>query len=135
VAAQAVSSGPRAREKAALRLLLLLMALGSLALWIVIPIAGLWGLAKVTDTKSSHFLAALVALPTAMVLFAIGLAWMNRLYLRIRHASQPPDDDEPPWTIRGPLEFFMRWSLLIAGIAFILWFFVLAENPCSCSAC
>jgi hypothetical protein len=126
--------GPRARERAALGLLLVLMAIGSLALWLGIPVGGLWALSKLTETKANHFLAALVAIPAAMVLFAVGLAWLNRLYLRIREASQPPEED-PPWTIRGPLEYFMRWSLLLAAIAFILWFFVLAENPCSCSAC
>lgn len=123
----------RARERIALGFLLVLMALGSFALWIIIPIAGLWGLGKVTHSIGTHFVAALVSIPAAMILFTVGLTWVNRLYLRIRHASQPPDD-EPPWTIRGPLEYFMRWSLLIAGIAFVLWFFLLAENPPSCSS-
>jgi hypothetical protein len=125
---------PRAVERLARAFLLALMAAGSFALWLGIPIAGLWALGEVTETKANHFLGALVAIPAAMVLFAVGLAWLNRLYLRIRETSQPPKDDRP-WAIRGPLEFFMRWSLLLAAIAFVLWFFVLAENPCSCSGC
>jgi NADH:ubiquinone oxidoreductase subunit 5 (subunit L)/multisubunit Na+/H+ antiporter MnhA subunit len=124
----------RVGERLAMGFLFALMAIGSLALWLGIPIGGLWALSKLTDTKANHFLAALVAIPAAMVLFAVGLAWLNRLYLRIREASQPPEDDRP-WTIRGPLDYLVRWSLLLAGIAFILWFFVLAENPCSCSGC
>jgi hypothetical protein len=133
--AEAVSSGgPRARERIVLGFLFVLMALGSLALWLGIPVGGLWALSKLTETKANHFLAALVAIPAAMVLFAVGLAWLNRLYLRIREASQPPEDDRP-WATRGPLDYLIRWSLLLAGIAFLLWFFVLAENPCSCSAC
>jgi hypothetical protein len=125
---------PRFIERIALGFLLALMGLGSFALWLGIPVAGLWALGKVTETKSAHFVSALVAIPAIMVLFAVALAWLNRLYLRIREPSQPPEDDRP-WTIRGPLDYFIRWSLLLAGLAFILWFFVLAENPCSCSGC
>ena len=122
---------PRASDRLASGFLLVLMALGTLALWIGIPIAGLWGLSKVTDSIGTHFLAALVVIPTAIVLFAVALTWLNRLYLRVRRASRP--EDERPWAIRGPLDFFMRWSLLLAGIAFLAWFFILAENPSSCS--
>jgi hypothetical protein len=110
------------------------MAIGSLALWVGIPVGALWGLGEVTHSKATHFLAALVVIPTGLILFAIALGWLNRLYLRVRQASEPADEDHPALP-RGPLEYFMRWSLLGAFTAFLLWFFILAERPCSCAAC
>jgi hypothetical protein len=114
--------------------LLVLLAIGSLALWVGIPVGALWGLGQVTHSNATHFLAALVVIPTGLILFAIALGWLNRLYLRVQQASRPAADDRGRVT-RGPLEYFMRWSLLAAFTAFLLWFFILAERPCSCSAC
>jgi ABC-type uncharacterized transport system permease subunit len=123
----------RARDRVASGFLLVLLAIGSLALWVGIPVGALWGLGQVTHSNATHFLAALVVIPTGLILFAIALGWLNRLYLRVQRSSQPPD--EQPRLITGPLEYFMRWSLLAAFTAFLLWFFILAERPCSCSAC
>jgi hypothetical protein len=125
---------PRARDRLAAGFLLVLMAIGSLALWMGVPVAGLWGLGKVTHSTATHFLAALVVIPTGLILSAMALGWLNRLYLRVRQASEPADEDQAA-PARGPLEYFMRWSLLAAFTAFLLWFFILAERPCSCSAC
>jgi ABC-type uncharacterized transport system permease subunit len=125
---------PRRRDRLASAFLLVLIAIGSVALWVGVPVGALWGLSKVTHSNATHFLAALVVIPVGLILFGIALAWLNRLYLRVQQASQPNDAEQPRVT-RGPLEYLMRWSLLFAFTAFVLWFFILAERPCSCSAC
>ena len=43
--------------------LLVLIAIGSLALWVGVPMGALWGLGQVTHSKATHFLAALVVIP------------------------------------------------------------------------
>jgi hypothetical protein len=132
---EAMTTGsPRARDRLASGFLLALMAIGSVALWVGVPVGALWGLSKVTHSKPDHFLAALVVVPIGLILFAIVLAWLNRLYLRVQQASASSDEDRA-FTTKGPLESLLRWSLLFAFVAFILWFFILAERPCSCSAC
>jgi hypothetical protein len=134
-ASEVIATRPvRARDRLAAGFLVVLMAIGSLVLWVGVPVGALWGLGKLTHSTATHFLASLVVIPIGLILFAIGLGWLNRLYLRIHQATEP-NDEEQPGPIRGPLEYFMRWSLLAAFTSFLLWFFILAERPCSCSAC
>ena len=53
------------------------MGVGSLVLWIGLPIGVLWALSKVTESSTQHFVLALIAVPAAMVLFAPALLWLN----------------------------------------------------------
>jgi hypothetical protein len=125
-------SAPRAADRLAAGFLLLLLAVGSLALWIAVPAGWLWVASKITDSGPSHFLAAIVGTPVAIVLFGLVLAWINRLYLRVRWASHDADEyesDEEPRPVRGPLEPLLAGSLAIALIVLTVWFFVFAENP------
>ena len=63
------------------------MGVGSLVLWIGLPIGVLWALSKMTESSTHHFVAALIAVPAAMALFAPALFWLNGLYLRVIGAS------------------------------------------------
>jgi hypothetical protein len=78
------------------------------------------------------------------VLFGSLLFWINGIYLRvaavIRTSAgdlEPAEDDESDArrARRGPLELFLVVSLVIALVAFGIWFFGFAERPCSFSAC
>jgi hypothetical protein len=125
-------SAPRAADRLAAGFLLLLLAVGSLALWIAVPAGWLWVASKITDSGPSHFLAAIVGTPVAIVLFGLVLAWINRLYLRVRWAAHDTDEheyDEEPRPVRGPLEPLLAGSLAIALVVLTVWFFVFAENP------
>ena len=124
---------PRARDRLAAGFLLLLLAIGSLVLWIGIPWGGLWLTGEVAETSGGHLVLSLLLIPTTMIIFGLGLAWVNGLYLRITGATQP-EEDEPQWRVRGPLETFIVASLIIAITAMLVWFFVFAENPPSCSS-
>jgi hypothetical protein len=39
------------------------------------------------------------------------------------------EDADAPRYVRGPLESLLVGSLLIAIVAFLVWFFVFADNP------
>jgi hypothetical protein len=131
-------AGPRTasrRHRLAARFVLLLLAVGSLALWIGIPAGGMWLTGEIADTSDTQFLYAWLRIPATMAGFALGLAWLNSLYLRITGTWRGEDVDEPGSRrgIRGPLEPLLVNSLMFAVIAMLVWFFVFAENPPSCS--
>lgn len=108
--------------------LLLLMAVGSLALWIAVPFVVLKGFIPLSESQGYHLAIGLLGVPAAMIVFGIGLFWVNGLYLRITGQWQL-DPDGMPRRMRGPLEPILLWSLLIALVTLFFWFFVLAENP------
>ena len=105
-------------------LLLLLMALGSLALWIVIPAGVLLALGKVVDSVSLHLGMGLILVPVAMVAFGSLLLWMNRVYLRVTGVlTRWEEEDDEPRRLRGPLEPLLLGSFMLALLA-LLYFLV-----------
>jgi ABC-type proline/glycine betaine transport system permease subunit len=121
----------RALDRLAAVFLLILLAAGSLVLWIGIPFGLLWFFAHITDSWNRHFLMSLVLIPIAMALFAPALFWLNSLYLRVTGVIRPDEDedDERHRRIRGPLEFFLYMGMVAALIALTIWFFFYAKNP------
>jgi hypothetical protein len=102
--------------------LVLLMAAGSLWLWIGMPALALWLIAQVVDDPAQHLVLSILGVPAAMILFAPLLFWINGLHLRV--TGYPRADDEgaaPRLRMRGPLEPILLWSLLIAFAAFAVW--------------
>lgn len=112
----------------------LLMAVGSLAMWVGVPAGFLWVAGKVTADQAQHIMLSVIGVPLAIILWARGLFWLNRLHMRvtrpllIRELEEAPDD-EPPRPIRGPLEPLMVGSLAVAIVAMAIWFFFFAETP------
>jgi hypothetical protein len=105
------------------------MGIGSLVLWIGLPAGVLWALSLVTESSTQHFVGALIAVPSAMVLFAPALLWLNGLYLRVIGATAREEDEDRPWGLGGPLELFLYASMAIALAALFAWIFFLAERP------
>jgi hypothetical protein len=119
-------------DRLAAGFLLVLMTLGSFALWIAVPAATLWASSKLVDSLAAHFVVALPLTATGMILWGTGLFWLNALYLRVTgFFDEPEDPDEPPRRLRGPLEPILVGSLVIALIALCVWFFGFAKNPSS----
>jgi hypothetical protein len=120
----------RAIDRLAAAFVLALMAVGSLVLWIGVPVGSLWAASKLSDTLAGHLLVALPLTLAAMVAWGAFLFWLNALYLRISGVLTEPDDpDEPPTDVRGPLEPLLVGSLVLAIVAFGIWFFAFAEDP------
>ena len=109
--------------------LLVLLGIGSLALWLVVPAGSLWLLSRLSDNSEYHLLVGLFAVPAAMMLFAPLLFWLNGLYLRVTgHWAYDAEEDRPR-RLRGPLEPLLLWSFVIALVVLCYWFFFLAEGP------
>lgn len=147
-----LSSPPaRAQRRAAPHLLILLMILGSFALWLGVPYAGTWLASKVANTGPEHGSLSILLTIAGMVLFAVVLSWLNNLYLRstrgpeavtrptryvwnrsmrdepYRPGVRRPGD--PPWRVRGPLELILSCSFVVALAAFLIWYFLFADSP------
>jgi hypothetical protein len=116
-------------DRLAAGFILVLLAAGSLILWVGIPVGGLWFFSKVTDSWNRHFLLSLVLIPLAMAAYAPVLFWLNGLYLRVTGVLRPDDDDDRDRRLRGPLELFLYVGMAVAVVALFAWFFFLASNP------
>jgi hypothetical protein len=115
-------------------LLLVAMAVGSLALWIVVPVACLYAASKLVGTSGEEYVVGLPMTIAAMVAFGAFLAWLNRLYLRItgvlaRYEAEIEELGVAPAFLRGPLEPLLVTSLVIALAVLAVWFFGYAKNP------
>lgn len=126
--------GPTGVDRMAAAFLLLLMAVGSLMLWIAVPAGWLWVAGKITAEPAQHILLSIVGAPLAIIAWARFLFWVNRLYLRVTagsaavEASEDEEEEEARW-VRGPLEPLLVVTLLLAFAALFFWFFVYAEDP------
>jgi hypothetical protein len=135
----ATSSAPgagarRASNRLAGAFLLVLMALGCLILWIGIPVGALYVTSRIATNNGQHLLLALPTTLLAMIGFASGLFWVNRLYLRVTGDAVAveedwEDDEDEGRFAHGPLEPLLVGSLVIAVIALFVWFFGFAHNP------
>jgi hypothetical protein len=112
---------------------LCLLLVACVVFWIGVPLAFLWGLGKVTDSGTTHFVVGLVGAPLAMAAFSPILFWLNNLYQRVTGVFDrlDEDEDEAGWQrrVRGPLEPILFVTLGIAIVALCIWFFGFAENP------
>jgi len=144
----AVESDPESRpstlrtilSKPVALLLVLLMALGSVFLWIVVPIGWLWIASHSTKTSAptlGPYLLVIVAVPITMFLVGKLLFRTNRLYERVtgrdRHVRvqlpwhkslRDSADSGRPTTV---LDVVMITSVGVALVAFAIWFFLFAH--------
>ena len=135
---EGVLNGRRLRfgDRVAAGFLLVLLTVGSLALWVGVPAGWLWLASQITESDSAHLAFGIVGMPVAIVLFAIVLVWINRLYMRVVWSRGPPVPEELETgegdevrVPRGPLEPLLVVSLVLSVVALFVWFFVFAENP------
>ncbi len=121
-------------DRMAAAFLWILMAAGSFAMWVGVPAAWLWIAGKITSDQAQHIMLSVIGVPLAIILWARGLFWLNRLHMRItmprlmREIEEAPEDEEPR-IIRGPLEPLLVGSLAVAIVAMAVWFFFFAERP------
>ena len=120
--------------------LIALMVVGSLAVWTVIPVAGLWVASQLSDSNAQigvvPLLAAAVGIPTAMAFAVELLARVERLHMRLT-GTAPPARVVSAWrrslgdsrSVRlTVLDRIMVASVLVAVIAMAVWFFAFAGS-------
>jgi hypothetical protein len=123
-------------------LLVLLMAVGSVMMWIGLPLGLIWLASTLTDSTQPSmgpYLLILLGLPVGM--FAIGrcLGALDRLHGRItgRFDDRPQRatwlrsmrDDRAPHRRRSVLDTVMIVSVLAALAAGAIWFIAFAGSP------
>jgi hypothetical protein len=121
-------------------LLVVLMALGSVLMWIGVPLGLIYLASKLADTPNPSmgpYLLVLIGLPIGMAVIGKGLGALNRAHIRVTGAEV--DAYRPGWTrsMRGErrverrggvLDRVMIVSVAVAGLAFAVWFFGFAGS-------
>lgn len=124
--------GTSVAERMAAALVLALLTIGSVALWVAIPIGCLWLSAQVADNLAQHFILALPMTIAAMSVWVLLLAWLNQLYLRASGVlARIEADERAGWRrrrVRGPLEPILIACFFVAIVALFVWFFFFAHG-------
>ncbi len=116
-------------------LLIVAMALGSVAMWIALPVGLVYLASQLTDSTQPSlgpYLLILFGLPAGMALIGKGLGKLDRIYAAA--GGEVPQRYRPGWTrsMRGERESGRKWSILdrvmLASVALCLlamgvWFF------------
>jgi hypothetical protein len=121
-------------------MLVALMALGSVVMWIGVPLGLIYLASRLADTPNPSmgpYLLVLIGLPVGMAVIGKGLGALNRAHIRVTGAEV--DAYRPGWTRSmraerktdrrgGVLDRVMIISVALAGIAFAVWFFGFAGS-------
>lgn len=94
------------------------IVLGAQALWLLVPPATLWMLSRLVDSTPLLPLAALLAVPGAIIGFACLLAAANRRYLRL--SGRGPG--------QGPLDAVIPGTIVLALVCGTVWFVFFANH-------
>ncbi|MDQ3760001.1 MAG: hypothetical protein M3331_08685 [Actinomycetota bacterium] len=123
-----------AADRTVAAFLWVLMAIGSVAMWVGVPAGWLYVAGQITSDQTQHIMLSVIGVPLAIIIWARGLFWLNRLHMRVTmprlmHEIEEADDEEERRAIRGPLEPLLVGSLVVAIVAMAVWFFFFAERP------
>ena len=118
------------------------VVLGSAALWIGIPLGGLWLAGELTTTAQGFLFAALGGIPLAMTAFAWLLYRVNDRYERSRGADAGGPQRRSAWLVsssdersrvrrarapRALIDVAMTISATVALVLMAIWFFFYSE--------
>ena len=120
--------------------LVAMMAVGSVVMWIGVPLALVYIASKLADTPNPSmgpYLLIIIGLPIGMAVVGKGLGAWNRAHIRLTGAEV--DEYRPGWTrsLRGErqvdrrggvLDKVMIVSVAIAALVFAVWFFGFAGS-------
>jgi hypothetical protein len=120
--------------------LVILMAVGSVLMWLGVPLGLIYVASQLADTPNPSlgpYLVVLIGLPLGMALIGKGLGWLDRVHTRLTGIET--DEYRPGWTksmraerktVRrgGVLDRVMIVSVAIAVVAFAVWFFGFAGS-------
>ena len=98
--------------------LVALMAIGSVVMWLGVPIALIYAASKLADTPNPSmgpYLLVFIGLPIGMALVGKGLGVLNRAHIRLTGAEV--DAYRPGWTrsMRGERQVERRGGVLPNG--------------------
>ncbi len=119
------------------------MMLGAVSMWTVIPFGWIWIGSKISSSQEPSggpYMVVFFGIVCSIILMAWVLSRLNRLYVRITGTANLPSRYLPAWrkslsderdSPQGPnvLETVILGSVLLAGAAMAVWFFVAAGSP------
>jgi hypothetical protein len=122
--------------------LVALMALGSVAMWLGIPFAWIYGASQVADSSQPSmgpYVMVIVGVPVSMVVMGKILSTLNRIYGQLT-ATAPTVPVRLPWLrsatgerdVHYPftvLDIVMVISVAIVVVGATVWFFFFAGSP------
>jgi hypothetical protein len=106
-------------------LLLVIMFVGSLVLWVGVPVAWLWIGSQVegaTQSLGAALGVAILGVAVSIVLIVPALGWLNRLHEELRVARGFESHGQTA------LEAVLVVSAAVALTAFVVWFFVFSGS-------
>lgn len=119
------------------------MVLGAVSMWTVIPFGWIWVGSMLSDTQQPSggpYMVVFVGIVASICAMAWVLSRLNRLYVRITGSTRLPNRYLPAWRKSlsderesphgmSVLEAVILASVLMAGTAMAIWFFVAAGSP------
>ena len=122
-------------------LLVLVMAVGSILMWIGAPVFWLWLASRIADSSQPSiglYLLVLVGIVVSMAIIGKGLGTVNHIHMGMT-GTLPEKREQTIWlrSMRGEREVrretgvlgvVMAWSVSVALVCFGIWFFLLAEG-------
>lgn len=114
------------------------LVLGSLMMWIGIPVGWLWLVSHLSTEYPNVWALAVFGCPLTMAAWTVVLARLNVAYLRATGAH--PDQQHAAWLHsmsgerkprrpdRTLLDVSMTVSVILAMLTIAIWFFFFAEN-------
>jgi hypothetical protein len=134
--------GARPTRALAASAIFIAMLFTALALWTLIPLSWIWIGSKVSETQfpaEGPYAVVAIGIIVTIVLDAWLIGRLNNLYMRVtgtdRLAPMRPnwlksmrDSSTPPGSTTV-VEAVMMGSVLLAGVVFVGWFFLLAGSP------
>ena len=122
-------------------LLIALMAIGSILLWLGIPVGWLYlvsRLVKSSQPSMGPYVLLLVGIPASMIVVGKALSKLNRVYGEVTGTTSTARV-RSPWmkSMRGErdsgrqrtvLDVVMVWSVALALLCFGVWFFAFAGS-------
>jgi hypothetical protein len=119
------------------------MVLGAVSMWTVIPFGWIWVGSKLSDTQQPSggpYMVVFFGIVASICAMAWVLSRLNRLYVRITGSTRLPSRYLPAWRKSlsderdsphgmSVLEAVILASVLMAGTAMAIWFFVAAGSP------
>jgi hypothetical protein len=118
-------------------LLVAAIFLGSLVMWIGLPLGWLWLVTRLVEGYPEAYAGALFGCPVTMTLLGLLLSRLNSYYLRL--SGGHPEQHRTAWLKslsgerrgrrpRTVLETSMTISVVLAMIAITVWFFFYAHS-------
>jgi hypothetical protein len=119
------------------------MMLGAVSMWTVIPFGWIWigsMLSSSQQPSGGPYMVVFLGIVCSIIAMAWVLSRLNRLYARITGSTNLPGRYLPAWRKslsderEGPhgmnvLEAVILASVLLAGAAMAIWFFIAAGSP------